>query len=105
MGCMVGWDVSRHPEWDMMYAAGLTVREIADRCHQNCSTIHLHFRVREKYEPGFHARHEAALKARGLTGPQLCGGNEPVKLSIFKPPTAGYPEATEMLLSGHCIHG
>lgn len=66
---MVGWDVSRHPEWDMMYAAGLTVREIADRCHQNCSTIHLHFRVREKYEPGFHARHEAALKARGPNRP------------------------------------
>lgn len=44
-------------------------------------------------------------KGGGLTGPQLCDGNEPVKLLIFKPSTAGYPEATGMLLSGHCIHG
>lgn len=61
---MTGWDVSRHPEWDMMYAAGLTVREIADRCHANVATIHLHLRVREKYAPGLHATHAEALAGR-----------------------------------------
>ena len=61
---MVGWDVSRHPEWDMMYKAGLTVREIADRCHQNVATVHLHLQVREKYQPGLRAAHESALNDR-----------------------------------------
>lgn len=61
---MVGWEVSRHPEWDMMYAAGLTVREIADRCHHKRNTVHLHLQVREQYQPGLRAKHEAALAAR-----------------------------------------
>lgn len=61
---MTGWDVSRHPEWDMMYAAGLTVREIAHWCHANVATVHLHLRVREKYAPGLHATHTAALADR-----------------------------------------
>ncbi|MFJ2618918.1 helicase associated domain-containing protein [Glutamicibacter sp. NPDC087344] len=58
---MTGWDVSRHPEWDMMYAAGQTVREIADRCHANVAAIHLHLRVKEKHSPGLYANHAAAL--------------------------------------------
>lgn len=61
---MTGWEVSRHPEWDMMYKAGLTVREIADRCHQNVATVHSHLKVREKYQPGLRASHEAALRDR-----------------------------------------
>ncbi|WP_073708026.1 helicase associated domain-containing protein [Glutamicibacter sp. 0426] len=48
----------------MMYAAGLTVREIADRCHQIVATVHLHLQVREKYSPGLRATHEAALARR-----------------------------------------
>lgn len=56
--------MSRHPEWDMMYAAGLTVREIADHCHCNVATIHLHLQVREKYTPGLHTTHAAALARR-----------------------------------------
>lgn len=62
---MVGWDVSRHPEWDMMFTAGLTAREIADRCKQNIATVHLHLKNREKYDPDFFAKHTAALEARG----------------------------------------
>ena len=66
---MTGWEVSRHPEWDMMYQAGLTVREIADRCHQNVATVHLHLKVREKHQPGLRAAHEAALIERGPDRP------------------------------------
>ena len=61
---MTGWEVSLHPEWDMMYAAGLTAREIADRCHANVATIHLHLRVREKHTPGLHTTHAKALADR-----------------------------------------
>lgn len=61
---MVGWEVSRHPEWDMMYTAGLTVREIADRCNHKRNTVHLHLQVREHYEPGLRTAHEKALAAR-----------------------------------------
>lgn len=66
---MVAWEVSRHPEWDMMYAAGLTVREIADHCHQNVATVGLHLRVREQYSPGLRATHETALATRGAYRP------------------------------------
>lgn len=66
---MTSWDVSRHPEWDMMYVAGLTVREIADRCHANVATIHLHLRVREKYAPGLQATHASALASRDVDRP------------------------------------
>ncbi|MGP5525167.1 helicase associated domain-containing protein [Glutamicibacter arilaitensis] len=62
---MVGWDVSRHPEWDMMFTAGLTAREIADRCKQNIATVHLHLKNREKYDPDFYTKHVEALEARG----------------------------------------
>lgn len=62
--------MSRHPEWDMMYTAGLTVKEIANRCHQNKATVALHLRVREKYSPGLRATHEAALAARDPDRPK-----------------------------------
>lgn len=62
---MVGWNVSRHPEWDMMFIAGLTAREIADRCKQNIATVHLHLKNREKYDREFYNKHVEALEARG----------------------------------------
>lgn len=66
---MTSWEVSRHPEWDMMYAAGLTVREIADRCHGKVATIRLHLRVRQKYAPELHTIHAIALASRGPDRP------------------------------------
>lgn len=66
---MAGWEVSRHPEWDLMYEAGLTVREISGRCDQKRNTIHLHLQVREQYQPGLRARHEAAFAARDPDSP------------------------------------
>ena len=66
---LAGWEVSGHPEWEMMYAAGLTVREIADRCRQKRNTVHLHLHVREQYQPGLRATHEAALAARDSDSP------------------------------------
>lgn len=62
---MTSWKVSRHPEWDLMYSAGLTAREIADLCHANIATVHLHMKTREKYEPGFNELHADALRSRG----------------------------------------
>lgn len=66
---MAGWEVSRHPEWDLMYAAGLTVREIADRCTQKRNTVHLHLQVREQYQPGLRATHDAAFAVRDPDSP------------------------------------
>lgn len=53
----------------MMYAVGLTVREISEHCKRDVATIHAHFQAREKYEPGTRERHEAALAARGPDRP------------------------------------
>lgn len=62
---MVGREVSRHPEWDLMYAAGLTVQEIADRCHAaSPNTVREHVKSRERYQPGTQTKHEAALAVR-----------------------------------------
>ncbi|WP_343320519.1 helicase associated domain-containing protein (plasmid) [Arthrobacter sp. TMP15] len=61
--------MSRHPEWDMMYAAGLTVREISDRCQKKRNTVHLHLQTREKHQPGLRAQHETALDLRGSDRP------------------------------------
>ncbi|MGP5703785.1 helicase associated domain-containing protein [Glutamicibacter arilaitensis] len=47
------------------FTAGLTAREISDRCKQNIATVHLHLKNREKYDPEFFAKHTAALEARG----------------------------------------
>ncbi|WP_141361803.1 helicase associated domain-containing protein [Glutamicibacter uratoxydans] len=61
---MTGWNVSRHPEWDMMYRAGLTIREIAEHCHANVATVSLHLKVRDKYEPNLKDESQAALSKR-----------------------------------------
>lgn len=61
---MTGWKESRHPEWDLMYSAGLTAREIADLCAHSISTVHFHLRKREQYEPGFQSKHLEALRLR-----------------------------------------
>ncbi|MFB9164153.1 helicase associated domain-containing protein [Arthrobacter psychrochitiniphilus] len=66
---MAGWEISRHPEWEMMYEAGLTVREIADRCHQNRNTVDRHLKIREYYLPGLRARHKTAFAARDPDSP------------------------------------
>ncbi|ALE93802.1 hypothetical protein AOC05_18180 [Arthrobacter alpinus] len=47
-----------------MYEAGLTVREIADRCHHKRSTVHRHLQVREGYQPGLRDRHNASFVSR-----------------------------------------
>jgi hypothetical protein len=43
-------DESRHPEWDLMYRKGLTVKRIAELCHAAPQTVSQHIRVqRAKY--------------------------------------------------------
>lgn len=48
----------------MMFTAGLTAREIADRCKQNIATVYLHLKKREKYDTDFFAQHATELEAR-----------------------------------------
>lgn len=64
MTVMASWNISRHPEWDQMYLAGLTAREIAEYCHVNLATVHLHLKKRAKYQPDFRVLHENALALR-----------------------------------------
>lgn len=61
---MPGWEVSRHPEWDLMYAAGLTVSEIAEHCHKHDNTVRQHLAVRERHTPGVRAEHDVAIRER-----------------------------------------
>lgn len=48
-----------------------TVREIADHCHLGVATVHAHFQVRKKYEPGTRERHEVALASRDPDRPTV----------------------------------
>lgn len=91
---MVGWNVSRHPEWDMMYAAGLTVREIADRCHRHVATIHLHLQVREKCAPGLRATHEAALAGRDPDRPTTAWRRRLNEALVFQAAHHRLPDST-----------
>lgn len=68
---MVGSPESKHSEWDLMYAAGLKVRESSDLCHQNVSTLHLHFKVQAEHDAETKARHDAALAARNPDRPSV----------------------------------
>lgn len=47
-----------------MLLVGLTVREVAETCHRDVATVRYHLRRREHYDPGFRAKHEAAVTAR-----------------------------------------
>lgn len=61
---MSRWETSLHPSWDRMYAAGMTVQEIADFTGRARSTVHRHLQVRETYSTDLRVVHEAALAAR-----------------------------------------
>lgn len=61
---VVGWKTSRHPEWEIMYAAGLAVREITERGGWARSAVQRHLQVREIYIPGLRGSHEAAWEKR-----------------------------------------
>lgn len=52
-----------------MYAAGLTVREIAELCHRHDNTIRLHLQVRERHQPWLRAQHQTSLADRGPDRP------------------------------------
>ncbi len=47
-----------------MYAAGITVREIADVVKRPRATVQQHLLIREDYIPGLRATHETARDAR-----------------------------------------
>lgn len=78
---MQGWETSRHPEWDLMYAAGLTVREIAEHCHAPRSTVQRHLQVREGFQPGTRGVHEEAFALRPQTA---TGGRWLIRLQATK---------------------
>lgn len=52
-----------------MYAAGLTVREIAEHCHRRDNTVRLHLQIRERHQPGLRAQHQTSLADRGPDRP------------------------------------
>lgn len=47
-----------------MFAAGITVLEIAQHCKVKAPTVRWHLHAREKYQPGLRAQHLQALAAR-----------------------------------------
>ncbi|ALE91805.1 hypothetical protein AOC05_04860 [Arthrobacter alpinus] len=47
-----------------MYAAGLTVGEIAEHCHTHDNTVRQHLAVRERHVPGVRAEHDVAIQER-----------------------------------------
>lgn len=67
-----------------MYLAGLTAREIADRVHRGVSTVHYHLRRRDYYDPGFQAKHEVALAARGKKRPSTTWRRRAKEVTAFQ---------------------
>ncbi|MBW4094572.1 MAG: hypothetical protein HIU81_03855 [Acidobacteria bacterium] len=50
---------SRHPEWDLMFASGITRSKIAELCHAKRATVFAHFKARIEKDPEVLAVHEA----------------------------------------------
>jgi hypothetical protein len=59
---------SLHPEWDLMYRKGLSVRQIADLCGAVLGTVDRHIRLQKLRDAGLGAEHEAnrPVKARPI---------------------------------------
>lgn len=91
---MTSWNISRHPEWDQLLLAGITVREIAELCHRGPATIHYHLRRREHYEPGFRAKHEAAVASRGKARPSSMWRRRANELTAFHAEYKRVPRTT-----------
>ncbi|MGP7815469.1 MULTISPECIES: helicase associated domain-containing protein [Glutamicibacter] len=91
---MVSWNVSRHPEWDQLYLAGSTAREIAEACHRNVATVHYHLQRREHYEPGFRSKHAAALAARRENDPPASWRRRAKEVAAFQAEHGRLPRTT-----------
>ena len=91
---MTSWNISRHPEWDQLLLAGITVREIAELCHRGSATIHYHLRRREHYEPGFRAKHEAAVATRNNNRPSSTWRRQANELAAFHAEHTRLPRST-----------
>lgn len=91
---MAGWEISRHPEWDLMYIAGLTAREISDLCGWSLSTVHFHLRQREKYQPGIQSKHVVALIARHPDRPRPRWRKQMTLIKEFTATSGRLPEAS-----------
>lgn len=91
---MASWSISRHPEWDQLLLAGITVREIADLCHRGPATIHYHLQRREYYEPGFRAKHEAAAISRSKRRPSDMWRRQAKDLAEFQAQHNRLPRTT-----------
>ncbi|MDJ0356644.1 helicase associated domain-containing protein [Paenarthrobacter sp. PH39-S1] len=50
---------SSHPEWDLMYRAGLPFGRIAALCHAPASTVHRHLQHRIVIDPGLNEDYQA----------------------------------------------
>jgi len=91
---MTSWNISRHPEWDQLLLAGITAREIAELCHRGPATIHYHLRRREHYEPGFRAKHEAAVATRNNNRPSSTWRRQATELATFHAEHKRLPRST-----------
>lgn len=92
---MPRWDISLHPSWDRMYAAGMTVQEIADYTQRARSTVHRHLQVRETYSTDLRALHEAAHAARNPGWPNTHWRRSYTAVQDFHRKHGRLPETTD----------
>lgn len=87
---------SQHPEWDQMYAAGISMPEIAALCHAKGNTVRLHFQVLERRQPGTRALHDAAAASRKhYDGPSAHWVNRLADVLSFKSTHGRLPESAD----------
>jgi hypothetical protein len=61
---MIAGELSKYPEWDMMYTRGLTASQIARACHAPVSTVAQYLYVQCRANPSVAAAHKAAKPSR-----------------------------------------
>lgn len=88
------WAVSLHPDWDRLYAAGWTAREITDITGAPGSTVRRHLQVRREYDGGLLAAHEAARAAAGPQWPTATWRARYAEVQAFVRTHGRFPAST-----------
>ncbi|WP_461163598.1 helicase associated domain-containing protein [Arthrobacter sp. R4-81] len=60
---MTGVSGSLHPEWDLMYRQGLTVKQIAELCGVVRGTVDRHIHIQKQRDPSLRTAHDRNLPA------------------------------------------
>lgn len=86
---------SKHPEWDLMYRKGLSVRQIADLCGAKLETVGRHLRLQRTRLPDMQVEHVANKPPAKLSPPRSSWLSNVKEISTLLRAEGKYPTASD----------